>query len=87
MTKPMSVERVKLTEKQRQILRHMAKEPGDGHLRAEWIAEGCGHFYDTIWASSALPALAKRGLVEKLGVPGWWVITTAGRAALAGEQP
>lgn len=71
----------RLTPDQRKILRRMAQEPGDGHLTAQWIAEGCGHFYDTPWASARLPSLVKRGFAENLS-RGWYVITDAGRAAL-----
>lgn len=79
---------MKLNENQRAILRYMARHKGaDGIVCANWIAECCGHAYDTPWASSKLPRLAKLGLVKKLA-PGWWEITPAGRAALdQGVEP
>lgn len=67
------------------ILSLMAKEPGDGDLCAQWIAEGCGHAYDTPWASSRLPTLAKRGLITKLS-PGWYRISDAGRALISNTE-
>lgn len=73
-------ERVKLTEAQRQILAWMATQK-DNTVCAQWIAEGCGHAYDTAWASRKLPALVKRGAVEQLS-PTWYAITPAGRQAL-----
>lgn len=72
---------MKLPPDQATILRRAADEPGDGWLTAVWIAESCGHAYDTPWAASKLPGLAKRGLMER-GGRGWWRITEAGRQAL-----
>lgn len=75
-----------LTMAQREILQALANEPGDGDMCAEWIAEQCGHFYDTPWASGRLPALVRRALVQRLS-KGWYRITPAGRAALSqGER-
>lgn len=71
-----------LTDDQVKILRYMASEPGEGPVRAWWVAEGCGHFYAPEWASRKLPGLVKRGLVERL-TPGWYNLTVAGRAAAA----
>ena len=70
---------MQLRPEQDQIIRYMATQP-EG-VRVMWIAEGCGHFYDTQWAASRLPALVKRGLVAKQGLPGWYVLTDVGRAA------
>jgi hypothetical protein len=73
--------RERLTDDQRAILRVMARERGDGHMIAVWIAESCGHYYDTPWANSRLPSLIKRGLISRLG-DGWYAITDAGRSLL-----
>jgi hypothetical protein len=64
------------------ILRALANEPGDGHMKTVWVAELCGHAYDTPWAAGRLSALAKRGMVTRLG-GGWWKIADAGRIALS----
>ena len=71
----------KLNDDQRAILTYMNRWPGEPQY-TQWIAEGCGHSYDTPWASGRLPGLAKRGLVEKT-IPGCWRITDAGREALS----
>lgn len=73
----------KLTGEQRQILDYMARTK-DPYVCANWIAECCGHFYETEWASKRLPGLFKRGLIEK-GARGWYAITPAGRTVLSGE--
>ena len=70
----------KLTDDQRTILAYLNRSPDDAQYTV-WIAEGCGHAYDTPWASGRLPGLAKRGLIEKT-IPGCWRITEAGREAL-----
>lgn len=67
-----------LTDKQKAILRYLNTQP-DG-ATANWIAEGCGHFYQTSWASSAMPTLVKRGLVNSPS-RGWYVLTKAGLVA------
>lgn len=81
---------MKLGSEQERILRgltnrHRYGRAGDGKeegwATAQWLAEGCGHAYDTPWASSRLPGLIKRGLVER-GARGYYRITDAGRAAL-----
>lgn len=79
---------VKLTEDQRAILSYMGGPTvkfGDPYVCASWIAESCGHYYDTPWASAKLPALVKRGLVVR-GQRGWYAITPAGRAALQPQE-
>ncbi|MFG1284430.1 hypothetical protein [Xanthobacter autotrophicus] len=79
-----------VTDHQRQILTAFTNvrafgRPGDGNgegwATAVWVAEMCDHHYDTPWASSKLPGLIKRGLVEK-GQRGWYRITDAGRRLL-----
>ena len=56
----------------------------DGNLAtAKWVAESCGHFYDTPWCSKRLPGLIKRGYVERTGLRGYYRITELGRSALA----
>jgi len=73
---------MKLTEDQITILRYMSYHHGDDAWNlAKWVAEGCGHAYDTPWASSRLRQLVHKGLVEK-GV-GYWRITDKGRGTLA----
>ncbi|MFG1417228.1 hypothetical protein V5F38_05365 [Xanthobacter sp. V0B-10] len=68
----------KLTDEHMLILRFL----DDGQSAyAQWIAEGCGHAYDTPWAAGRLRTLSNRGLVERIGR--CWRITDAGRAALA----
>jgi DNA-binding PadR family transcriptional regulator len=75
-----------LTHGQREILSYLARQrdPED-YQTAVWIAEGCGHFYETAWASSKLPALLRRGLIQR-GGKGYYAITPAGRAALNGDK-
>lgn len=72
------------------ILTYMAREfrrnPANGFTRPVWIAESCGHAYDTGWASSRLPTLLRNGLIERGGLVGHYRITDAGIAALP-EQP
>lgn len=70
----------KLTDKQRQILAYLKRQPEGA--RTVWIAEMCGHAYETPWASTAMPRLLDLGLVARQGLPGWYVITEAGRAAI-----
>jgi DNA-binding PadR family transcriptional regulator len=75
---------VKLTEAQQAILTdlaHPVRYGEDGYATAQWIAESCGHFYDTPWVSSKLPGLFNRGFIEK-GGRGYYRITPAGHAAL-----
>ncbi len=73
----------KLNDEQRQILAYLARQkPPENYHLAVWIAEGCGHYYDTAWASARLPGLLKRGLIER-GGKGYYAITDAGRAALS----
>ena len=76
----------RLTEAQKAILSALDHEPGDGWLTANNIAEMCGHFYNTPWASSKLPGLVRRGLIEKDGSGYYSRITSAGRAALQQEK-
>ncbi len=64
-----------------QILRYLVAHEYEGVQDTVWIAEGCGHWYNTPWASSRLAILKKRGLVENR-VRGSWSITDAGKAAL-----
>lgn len=73
----------KLTDAQQAILREMSshRRYEDGWATAQWIAESCGHYYDTPWVSSKLPNLIKRGFVER-GIRGYYRITHAGRSAL-----
>ena len=72
-----------MTPEQIIILRYLATVPGDDAWNLSvWVAEGCGHAFDTPWAGSRLPQLLRRGYVEK-GGGGYWRITDAGRAALA----
>jgi hypothetical protein len=73
-----------LTDEQMQILAYMARTKTGEYETAVWIAEGCGHFYDTVWAAARLPGLIRRGLIERLS-RGTYLITEAGRAALRGE--
>jgi predicted transcriptional regulator len=77
----------KLTSDQTAILRDMINDRRyeDGWATANWIAENCGHAYETSWASSKIPGLIKRGLIER-GIRGYYRITTAGRSALAFAQ-
>lgn len=76
---------VKLTEEQTAILRSRSFRQGPGHSCAQWIAEECGQSYNTPWASSRLPGLMKRGLVERIS-PGWYQLTPEARALLAQER-
>lgn len=69
----------KLSEKQLQILRYMATQRDGAY--ALWIAEGCGNYYNTEWASSSLTTLRRRGFVE-CPTRGWYVLTEAGRSAI-----
>jgi len=69
----------KLTDDHKRILRYVSKEPA----LAQWVAEGCDHAYETPWASSRLRSLAKRRLVERIGI--YWHLTPAGRTALEEE--
>ena len=73
----------RLTTAQRAILRDLTnkKRYPDGWACAEWITESCRHEF---FASTRLPTLIKRGLIER-GERGWYRITPAGRAALAQE--
>jgi restriction endonuclease Mrr len=75
-----------LTDDQSAILTEMADRQAykdrDGNVAtAQQIAEGCDHWFETEWASSRLPGLIKRGLVERVS-RGCYRITEAGRAAI-----
>jgi predicted transcriptional regulator len=72
-----------LTEDQIKILTEMTdfRSYKNGWAMAQWIAENCGHAYDTPWASSKLQGLIRRGFVER-GGRGFYRITAAGRAAI-----
>ena len=72
-----------LTEDHKKILAFLARHDATvGAQYAQWIAEACGHAYDTPWATHRMNTLAHYGLVEHLESKAWR-ITDAGRAALA----
>jgi len=66
-----------MTYGQRQILTYLAKHATAGAQDTAWIAEACGHWYDTPWASTRLKTLKKHGLVDNRA-KGSWIITDAG---------
>lgn len=74
-----------ITEDHMTILRYLQ----DGQTAyAQWIAEGCGHAYETPWAAGRLRTLFNCGLVKRVGR--CWCITDAGQGELArheGEAP
>lgn len=74
---------MKLTEAQITILREMSntRRYEDGWAMAQWIAESCGHAYDTPWVSGKLPGLIRRGFVER-GIRGNYRLTDLGRSAI-----
>ena len=76
---------VKLTADQLAILQSRSFSQGDGYSTANWIAEECGHFYETSWASARIPGLIKRGLIER-GSKGWYRLADAGRAAIEAHR-
>jgi hypothetical protein len=79
---------VKLTDRRVQVLISLRDRvpPGtSGWSTSNWVAESCGHFYDSQWAGSQMPALVKAGYVEK-GERGWYRITPAGIAALEANR-
>jgi DNA-binding MarR family transcriptional regulator len=68
-----------LTDDHLMILRYLSGFHGDDAWNmAQWVAERCGHAYDTPWASSRLRQLLRRGLVERGDGP-YWRVTDAGR--------
>lgn len=73
-----------LTAAQLQVLRDFtnSKRYEEGLATAQWVAESCGHAYDTPWATSNIAKLTKRGLVERVS-RGVYRITSAGVAAIA----
>lgn len=83
----MTTTQQKLTIEQEGILRDMTNKRryADGWATANWVAESCGHYYETKWASSRLQGLIKRGYVER-GARGYYRITDAGRTALATKE-
>jgi hypothetical protein len=72
-----------LNADQIKILTYLRTQP-EGAC-AQWIAEGCGHFYETGWASGRMPTLVRRELVNKLS-PGWYQLSKAGHAAIVIDE-
>lgn len=73
----------KLSEAQRQILAAFKREPGEGWLMNEHVAQICGKGTNRSWASTKMPKLRDLGLIEVSGDRMWRRITPAGREALA----
>ena len=73
---------MKLTDKGRKILKHMATN-GTNFQSPTKIGEACGiaYYSSSAWASAGLKTLEKAGLVSRNN-KGHWAITPAGLTAV-----
>lgn len=68
--------KTQLTVNQILVLAYLKTQPEGA--RTVWIAEACGHFFDTPWAARIMRRLVGVGLVERMGPPGWYALTEDG---------